>query len=98
MAGNGVTYLYAADSFATTDFAATAAAADASSLAFATVGDTATDFALYTNDAAGIDDITVDNSDAPVEYYNLQGVKVTNPANGLFIVRQGNSISKQIIR
>ncbi len=48
--------------------------------------------------SAGIDDITVDNSNAPVEYYNLQGVKVTNPANGLFIVRQGNSTSKQIIR
>ena len=32
-----------------------------------------------------------------VEYYNLQGVKVANPENGLFIKKQGNKVSKVIL-
>lgn len=32
--------------------------------------------------------------DAPVEYYNLQGVKVENPTKGIFIRRQGSKSSK----
>ena len=35
--------------------------------------------------------------DAPVEYYNLQGVRVDNPAGGLFIRRQGNKAEKVIL-
>ncbi len=37
------------------------------------------------------------NTEAPVEYYNLQGVRVENPANGLYIRRQGNSVSKVVL-
>lgn len=33
-----------------------------------------------------------------VEYYNLQGVRVANPENGIFIVREGNKVSKKVIR
>lgn len=49
---------------------------------------------------AGVENIIVGDTsaDAPVEYYNLQGVKVTNPSNGIYIVRQGNKVSKQLIR
>ncbi|MBQ9076955.1 MAG: hypothetical protein IJY31_03830, partial [Muribaculaceae bacterium] len=36
--------------------------------------------------------------DAPVEYYNLQGVKVKNPSNGIYIKVQGNKVSKVFIR
>ena len=36
--------------------------------------------------------------DAPVEYYNLQGVRVANPENGIFIVKQGNKVSKKIFK
>lgn len=43
---------------------------------------------------SGIDDITVNEENAPVEYYNLQGVRVENPENGIFIRRQGNNITK----
>jgi hypothetical protein len=47
----------------------------------------------------GVNNITVDeSSDAPVEYYNLQGVRVANPQGGLFIKRQGNKASKVIIK
>lgn len=44
----------------------------------------------------GINNIVSDssNADAPVEYYNLQGVRVSNPENGLFIRRQGGKVEK----
>ena len=45
-----------------------------------------------------IETVESDNANAPVEYFNLQGVRVANPENGLFIVRQGNKVSKQVIR
>lgn len=37
-------------------------------------------------------------SNAPVEYYNLQGVKVENPVNGLYIIKQGNTVSKVLVK
>lgn len=44
----------------------------------------------------GIADI-VEAAEAPVEYYNLQGVRVMNPESGLYIKRQGNKITKVIL-
>lgn len=41
--------------------------------------------------------IAVDNNVAPV-YYNLQGVRVNNPENGLFIVVKGNETSKVLVK
>lgn len=38
------------------------------------------------------------DENAPVEYYNLQGIRVAEPENGLYIVRQGNKVSKKFIR
>ena len=46
----------------------------------------------------GVESVSEDDANAPVEYFNLQGVRVENPQNGLYIVRQGNKVSKQIIR
>ena len=40
----------------------------------------------------------VANEDAPVEYFNLQGVRVANPANGLYIKRQGNKVEKVYVK
>lgn len=37
------------------------------------------------------------DENAPVEYFNLNGVKVSDPSNGIFIRRQGSSASKVII-
>lgn len=48
-------------------------------------------------EGAGINDITVDNTNAPVEYFNLQGVRVANPENGVFVRRQGTEVSKVIL-
>lgn len=48
---------------------------------------------------SGIEDVEIDNSaDAPVEFYNLQGVRVDNPAAGLYIRRQGTKVEKVVIR
>ena len=44
----------------------------------------------------GIEDTMVDEN-APVEYYNLQGVKVANPENGIFIKKQGGRTSKVVL-
>lgn len=38
------------------------------------------------------------NHNAPVEYYNLNGQRVTDPSNGLFIRKQGSKTSKVVIR
>lgn len=35
---------------------------------------------------------------APAVYYNLQGVRVDQPANGLYIVVRGNEISKEYVK
>lgn len=47
--------------------------------------------------SAGIADVIVDEN-APVEYFNLQGVRVANPENGLYIRRQGNKATKVFIK
>ena len=41
----------------------------------------------------GIEDVVTDEN-APVEYYNLQGMRVENPSNGIFIRRQGGKTVK----
>lgn len=43
-----------------------------------------------------VDNIAVEGADAPVEYYNLQGVRVENPSNGLYIRRHGKNVTKVI--
>ncbi len=50
---------------------------------------------------SGISDINADGFDpdpsAPVEYYNLQGIRVANPAAGqLYIIRQGHRAAKVV--
>lgn len=49
-------------------------------------------------DTSAIGNVGVNEENAPVEYFNLQGIRVDNPENGLFIRRQGNKVSKVIIR
>ena len=46
-----------------------------------------------------VESITIEeNIDAPVEYYNLQGMKVAYPQGGIFIKVQGNKVSKVYIK
>lgn len=49
---------------------------------------------------AGVSDIVVDqDSNAPVEYYNLQGVRVAEPAAGQLVIRrQGTKVAKVLVK
>ena len=38
------------------------------------------------------------DANAPTEYYNLQGVRVYDPAGGLYLVRKGGKVSKVMIK
>lgn len=52
-------------------------------------------------DESGIEDIVTDNVDenAPVEYYNLQGIRLSDPAAGQIVIRrQGSKVSKILVR
>ncbi len=51
----------------------------------------------FTVDNSGIEDLLVEDENAPVEYYNLQGIRVENPANGIFIRRKGHNSSKIVL-
>ena len=44
----------------------------------------------------GIEIVT--DANAPAEYYNLQGVRVYDPAGGLYLVRKGGKVSKVMIK
>ena len=46
-----------------------------------------------TNQVTGVENIIIENQ-GNVEYYNLQGVKVANPENGVFIRVQGGKATK----
>lgn len=47
--------------------------------------------------ASAIEDVEVESNEA-VEYYNLQGVKVDNPENGLYIRKQGSKATKVLVK
>lgn len=47
---------------------------------------------------SGIGNVAVDGAESPVEYYNLQGVRVAEPANGIFIRRQGSEVTKVLVK
>ena len=46
---------------------------------------------------SAVEELDADLNATP-EYYDLQGRKITNPENGLYIVKQGNKVTKRIIR
>lgn len=46
--------------------------------------------------SSAITDIAADEN-APVEYFNLQGIRVDNPTSGLYIKRQGSKVTKVIM-
>lgn len=48
--------------------------------------------------ATGVEDIAIDAA-APAEYYNLQGIRVAQPESGkLYIVKQGEKVSKMLVK
>ena len=56
------------------------------------------DFIDSWKDGAGVEGIEADEVDGEAVYYNLQGVKVANPENGLFIKKAGNKAEKVLVK
>lgn len=54
----------------------------------------------FTSDNAAIGSIAADNENAPVEYYNLQGIRVAADqlSNGLYVRRQGTKVTKVLVK
>lgn len=46
---------------------------------------------------SSVENVLYDNSTAPIEYYTLDGIKVSNPSRGIYIVRQGTKVTKVIL-
>lgn len=47
---------------------------------------------------SGVENIETIVSGVPAVYYNLQGVEVANPQNGMYIVKQGDKVSKILVK
>lgn len=54
------------------------------------------DIVSYTKES-GVENVIANDSNAPVKYYNLQGVEVANPESGLYIRVQGDKATKVIL-
>ncbi|MDE6136052.1 MAG: hypothetical protein K2F97_01095, partial [Muribaculaceae bacterium] len=53
---------------------------------------------LYVSKSDAISDITADEN-APVEFFNLQGMRINEPAAGQIVIRrQGNQVSKILVK
>lgn len=46
--------------------------------------------------ATGIDSIQTENGEA--EYFNMQGIRVLDPVPGIYVVRRGDKVSKEVVR
>lgn len=53
-------------------------------------------FTITIKTSTGIEEIQAEEA-AEVEYYNLQGVRVENPENGIFIKKQGSKTTKVVL-
>lgn len=69
---------------------------------YAEVNNTETAPSTYNIDASGeitgVDNIAISAEQTPVYYYNMQGVRIANPANGMYIRIEGNKVSKVIVK
>jgi hypothetical protein len=52
----------------------------------------------YSPTTSSVADIAIDN-DAPIEYFNLQGMRIDNPTPGQLVIRrQGAATTKLVVR
>lgn len=52
----------------------------------------------FLKNSSGVDGIAADEDVAPAIYYNLQGMKVANPSNGVYIKVKGEKASKVYVK
>lgn len=63
--------------------------------AISTANETYSPFTTTTVETSGISGISAENTDAPVSYFNTQGIRVNNPAKGDVLIKvQGGKASK----
>ncbi len=57
-------------------------------------------YPLFITKEAGIESVEAEavNAAAPVEWYNLQGVRVAEPSHGVYIRRRGTVVDKVLVR
>ena len=52
-----------------------------------------------TGEDAGVIKVEADEENSPIEYYNLQGIRIVQPStSGIYIVKKGNKVSKEFIQ
>lgn len=51
---------------------------------------------IVEKDMSGVEEMFVDDV-ALIEYYDLNGVKVSNPQNGVYIKKQGSKTTKVVL-
>ena len=51
---------------------------------------------MSTTEQTGIEDLEAENA-APV-YYNLNGVEVANPAQGIYLMKRGSKVTKVVVK
>lgn len=59
-----------------------------------------TDMTRVTRDTitSGVENVDIDADDAPVEYYNLQGIRLENPVSGTIVIqRKGSKVTKMVM-
>ncbi|MDE5595446.1 MAG: hypothetical protein K2I89_07735, partial [Muribaculaceae bacterium] len=49
-------------------------------------------------ETSGIVGVAADVNEGKAEYFNLQGIRVNNPENGIYIVRRAGKVTKEYIR
>ena len=49
-------------------------------------------------EGGGVDNVAVDSENVAAEYYDFQGRKVANPNAGIYLVKRGAKVSKEVIR
>lgn len=52
----------------------------------------------YPEGGSGVGEINVDDANAPVEFFNMQGMKVSGNEPGMYIRRQGSKTAKVIVK
>lgn len=52
---------------------------------------------LKTKVQSGVENVMAEDADAPVEWFNLHGIRVANPENGIYIRRQGSKVEKVVL-
>lgn len=70
----------------------------ASVQAISLYSETYSPFVTVTAEGSGISSVNGDNSNAPVEYFNVQGMRISEPTNGMYIRRQGNEVVKVYVK